>query len=197
MPWHPQSSFPLFSFSSYFFFSLNFVFLVFCENVTFSFLPIEFPHSFSPVWTENGNSLFRALQTTGNHIAGTNITKCLPFWSYKFLEAWMPFAISPFLLLADIAGDGKCWSYQVNTLFWWKRFFYLSELSYISGLCLIYTWLTVCKMVLWFCFSFIWQLTNIIFLADFHGDHIFQTKIQDPESNKGLLCQFCHWEAHC
>lgn len=41
---------------------------------------------------------------------------------------------------------------------------------------LVYTWLNICITVIWFCFPFIWQLTNIIFLADCHGDHIFLNK---------------------
>ena len=63
-------------------------------------------------------------------------------------------------------------------------------------LCLIYIWWTTCIMFPWFCFSFIRQLTTIIFLADFHGKHIFQTKIQDAEFHKIFLCQVFHWEAH-
>lgn len=87
-----SSPFPLFFL--HFFFSFNFVFLVFCVNVTFSFSPIELPHSPSSVC----NALFSALQVTGNRTAGTNTNKCLPFWSYKLLEAWMTFAISPFFV---------------------------------------------------------------------------------------------------
>ena len=33
-------------------------------------------------------------------------------------------------------------------------------------------------MVLWCCFSCIWQLTKIVFLADFHGDHILKKNSQ-------------------
>lgn len=41
-----------------------------------------------------------------------------------------------------------------------------------------------------FLLLFYMAIKNI--LGAFHGNHLFQTKIQDPEFDKRFLCQFCH-----
>lgn len=105
--------------------------------------------------------------------------QCLPFWSYKFFEAWVPFAVSPFLLLTEIAK--RVWGMEnveiiVKCIALMKENFYVSGFLYITDSCLIYTWLTVYIIVLWFYFSFIWHLTNIIIFSLFPWWPYFSNK---------------------